>query len=681
MPTDDPIDPTPFHDLDAYVALPRLSGLALSPDGGRLVTGVAELEPDGTRYRSALWQIDPSGSEPARRLTRGGAGESGPVFTPEGDLLFRSARPDPDSATDADGPAALWLLPAGGGEARPLGTRAGGISDVAVARGSGTVVASAPTLPGSVTGEDDERRRTARSDAKISAILHAGYPVRHWDHDLGPAENRLLLAAPGAEPASWTDLTPEPGRALDEASYDVSPDGGCVVTGWSRAYGHGSWRPGIVAIDTATGTRRDLLLDPGHEYSGPRISPDGRTVVARRESVSTPDTAPRVDLVVVPLEGGEPRPVAPGWDRWPSAVRWTADSSALIVTADEDGRGPLFRIDLGAGPGADSVTRLTGDRGCYTDPCPSPDGRWVYALRNAVDAAPAPVRVSATAPDSTPEALPGPATAPQLPGTLTEVEAAASDGTRLRGWLVLPSGAGPDAPAPLLLWIHGGPLASWNAWAWRWNPWLMAARGYAVLLPDPALSTGYGQGFIQRGWGQWGGAPYTDLMAVTDAAVARPEIDERRVAAMGGSFGGYMANWVAGHTDRFAAIVTHASLWALDQFGPTTDHAEYWLTEMTPEMAEANSPHRHADAIVTPMLVIHGDKDYRVPIGEGLRLWWDLVSRQADPEANPHRFLYFPDENHWILAPRHAVLWYETVHAFLAVHVLGGKWETPDLLR
>ena len=186
---------------------------------------------------------------------------------------------------------------------------------------------------------------------------------------------------------------------------------------------------------------------------------------------------------------------------------------------------------------------------------------------------------------------------------------------------------------------------------------------------------------MRRGWGSWGGAPYTDLIALTDVAEARPDIDAGRTAAMGGSFGGYMANWIAGHTDRFRAIVTHASLWALDQFGPTTDVATYWQHEMTPEMTEANSPHHAAEKITTPMLVIHGDKDYRVPVGEALRLWFDLVSGfDGAPEELPHRFLYFPDENHWILSPGNAVLWYETVLAFLGQHVLGEKWTTPAAL-
>ena len=278
--------------------------------------------------------------------------------------------------------------------------------------------------------------------------------------------------------------------------------------------------------------------------------------------------------------------------------------------------------------------------------------------------------------------LHGPAAAPALPGSLTEVTATAEDGTPLRAWLVLPDGASATSPAPLLLWIHGGPLSSWNSWSWRWNPWLAVAQGYAVLLPDPALSTGYGWDFIQRGWGSWGAAPYTDLMAVTDEAEIRADIDANRSAAMGGSFGGYMANWVAGHTDRFDGIITHASLWALDQFGPTTDAYHYWRRELSWERMLENSPHRHVDAIRTPMLVIHGDRDYRVPIGEALRLWAELSERhQGEDGTTPHKFLYFPDENHWVLSPQHTKVWYDTVFAFLTATVRGGTWQIPELLR
>jgi dipeptidyl aminopeptidase/acylaminoacyl peptidase len=150
---------------------------------------------------------------------------------------------------------------------------------------------------------------------------------------------------------------------------------------------------------------------------------------------------------------------------------------------------------------------------------------------------------------------------------------------------------------------------------------------------------------------------------------------------MGGSFGGYMANWIAGHTDRFRAIVTHASLWDLETFLRVTDAPWAWQTELTPEMRRRNSPARFADRIETPMLVVHGDKDYRVPISEGLALWWDLVSRfDGAPEDLPHKFLYFPDENHWVLSPQHSAVWYETVLAFLESHLGEGNFTRPAAL-
>jgi dipeptidyl aminopeptidase/acylaminoacyl peptidase len=257
----------------------------------------------------------------------------------------------------------------------------------------------------------------------------------------------------------------------------------------------------------------------------------------------------------------------------------------------------------------------------------------------------------------------------------------------IRGWLGLPSSASKTEPAPWLLCVHGGPRMSWNSWSWRWNPWLMVARGYAVLLPDPGLSTGHD--FVARGHGGWGPRPFADLMAITDATVARPDIDGTRTAAMGGSYGGYMANWIAGHTGRFKAIVSHAGLWVLDQMFGTTDAPAYWQRHFGDPITQPgryleNSPHHHLEAIITPMLVIHGDKDYRVPIGEALRLWSGMATRPYPPEGPAGKpdmkFLYFPTENHWILTPGHAVVWYQAVLAFLATHVLGEPWQRPDLL-
>jgi dipeptidyl aminopeptidase/acylaminoacyl peptidase len=705
---------TSFDDLDDYVRLPRVTALRLSPDGSWLAAAVQTAEGKPRKYVTSIWRISPRGDARPARMTRSAEGEGGPEFLPDGSLLFVSKRPGPPPADpDGDGEVAkekpgLWLLPAGGGEARRIAAPPGGVTGIAAARGTtaggtATVAFASPVLPGADGPGEDAKRRKARHDAGVTAILHEAGPLRYWDHDLGPDSLRLLAAEAGAAaiPASAAaapagtpgfaadeelsearDLTPDPGRALDENSFEVTPDGSRVVTGWSVWDEAGNVTGEIHVIDTATAQRRVLLAAPGCDFDGPRISPDGRLVVCRRAAHDSYEAPGDVTLVVAALgpadpdSTGGPHDLLDGMDRRPLEAAWAPDSGSVYFTADDQGRRPVFRVDLATG----EITRLTADHGAYDNLCPAPGGRFLYALRSAVDEPPTAVRLDVTVPGGEPVRLASPGSPVELPGRLEEIGATARDGARIRAWLVLPHTAAPAASAPLLLWVHGGPVMSWNSWSWRWNPWLMAARGYAVLLPDPALSTGYGHHFIARGHGQWGGQPYADLMAITDVAVARPDIDGGRTAMMGGSYGGYMANWIAGHTGRFRAIVSHAGLWVLDQMFGTTDLPSYWrrmfgdpLTQ--PERYLANSPNRHVGQIGTPMLVIHGDKDYRVPVGEALRLWWDLQGR-----ASETKFLYFPDENHWILGPGHVIIWYETVLAFLAQHVLGEKWRRPELL-
>jgi dipeptidyl aminopeptidase/acylaminoacyl peptidase len=686
-----------FDDLGNFVAIPRVTALRLSPDGSWLAAAVQTVSGGEPRkYVTSIWRISPhADAAPERdampaRLTRSAEGEGAPEFLPDGSLLFTSKRPGPPGEGTGDDDAgndkpALWLLPSGGGEARRVAAPPGGVTGVAAARGASaagrvSVVVASPVLPGAGGPEEDGRLRKARKESGVTAILHESGPLRYWDHDLGPDSPRLLaagIADADEEQPELRDITPGPGRALDENSFEITPDGSRVVTGWSVWDDTGSKSGEIHMIDAATGERRALLTEPANDFSHPRVSPDGRLVACRREAHDSYDAPGEVTVVVVPLDGtSSPRDLLHGLDSRPAEIAWAPDSGSVYFTADDHGRRPVYRADLITG----QVTRLTADDGAYDNLCPAPDGRLLYALRSAVDEPPTPVRLDVTAARGEAERLASPGSPLEVPGRLEEITAAADDGVTIRAWLALPHGATTATPAPLVLWAHGGPMSSFNCWSWRWNPWLLTARGYAVLMPDPALSTGYGHDFIARGHGQWGGRPYTDLMAITDTAVARTDIDEARTAMMGGSFGGYMANWIAGHTGRFRAIVSHAGLWALDQMFGTTDVPSYWRRTFgspatQPERYQANSPDRHVDKISTPMLVIHGDKDYRVPVSEALRLWWDLQSRSHDV-----KFLYFPDENHWILSPGHATVWYQTVLAFLAQYVLGETWQRPELL-
>ncbi|WP_084724971.1 S9 family peptidase [Streptacidiphilus melanogenes] len=689
---------TPFHSLDAFLAVPRIGGLDLSPDGSRLVVSLAELSADGTRYLSSLWEIDPQGERPARRLTRSAKGESAPVFRADGTLLFLSARPvaDPGKDEPEEGEAALWALPADGGEARRLLTRPGGVGAFAAARAADRLAVVSGLLPGAADAEGDAKLRKARKEAKVSAVLHETPLVRYWDHDLGPdtphafalsgadldaaADAAEAGATAGTAPVSVVDCGP---TTVHEPSVTVSPDGSLVAYTVLTPYPGGEFRETIVVADAATGKELRRIGSPDAELSDPVFTADSRSLFCRHSTPSDWDNSSHASLWLVrdATDAQDPgHDVAPGFANWPSGVTVSpvAGDTVVYFVADELGRSPIFRLDTADG----TITRLTAVVGssAYTGLRVSPDGSTLFALRSAIDSPPTPVRLDAALADQTPTVLRAPGDVGTVPGRLVEVETTAEDGQPLRAWLVLPESASAAEPAPLLLWVHGGPQMSWNAWTWRWSPWVAAAAGYAVLLPDPALSTGYGPHMHARGWGDWGGAPYRDVLALTDAALAREDLDATRTAMMGGSFGGYMANWIATQTDRFKAIVTHASLWNLDGFAGTTDASFYWRRHFGDPLTqrqryEGSSPHRRADKIRTPMLVVHGDKDYRVPINEAIALWSDLTRFEV-----PAKFLYFPDEGHWVLKPNNAKVWYSTVLAFLAHHVLGEEWQRPELV-
>ncbi|HET6875821.1 MAG TPA: prolyl oligopeptidase family serine peptidase, partial [Acidimicrobiales bacterium] len=524
-----------FDSMDDYLAVPRVGGLVLSPDGSRLVASVQTLDKEKKRYVSALWQIDTSGG-PARRLTHSDEGEGAPAFTPDGDLLFVSKRPGAAEKGGDEAPA-LWRLPAGGGEAEVFLSRPGGVGAALVARDAGSIVVSAPTLAGDADG--DAARREARQQSAVGAVLHETAPVRHWDHDLGPDQDRYYALDKG-DGGTWNlrDLTPDPGPALVETSAVLSDDGTILFTDWRVTHAGGRESQRVLAIDVASG-KVDVVAadDEGgadhHDFSAPAIAPDGTWLAYLDTRTETPETCPSTTMVIRDWPGGSSRDLLPLFLLWPHPPTPSPGSDAVFFTADEAGHCPVFRVDVADG----TVTRLTAT-GAYTDLCPSPDGQSIYALRSHIDSSPRVVRLDARRADPEPEYLSSPGEIGPIPGRLEEVEAEAPDGTRIRAWLARPEG---DDAAPLLLWVHGGPFSSWNSWSWRWNPWLMVARGWAVLLPDPGLSTGYGDGHIQRAWGQWGPVPYADLMALVDETVRRPDIDAGRVAAMGGSYGGYMA--------------------------------------------------------------------------------------------------------------------------------------------
>ncbi|MCR8669646.1 S9 family peptidase [Agrococcus sp. HG114] len=663
-----------FTDIDGLLRVPRLAGLAASRDG-RVVAAIAQADEHGSRMVSSLWELDPAGEREPQRLTWSEKGESAPRFAADGSLLFASARPDPTGSADDDVPA-IWRLPERG-EASVVASAPGGLSLVAVAD-DGTLLTTTEVLAGGSLADDAERR-TARKESKRTGIWHTGMPIRYWDHEVGDVSPRLVLVSPAGE---LRDLAPDADMvALVNASADLVPDGSAVVTTWTERVAGGETRSSLVRIDVASGERRVLLPGTADEqWSGPAVSPDGTRVAVTRLTTSTPTDTTYDFLELHSLDGalGGASPVTVDvGDLTVTEYVW-ADASTLLVAGDLHSRGAVLVVDAATG-----AVRTLVDDAAYGALAPAAAAGSMFALRSDLASPATPVRIALGTGEAARVPAPGGVGAP--PGSLEWVETDAH-GVTVGGWLCTPHAASAAEPAPVMLWIHGGPHGSYNAWSWRWNPWLAVARGYAVLLPDPAMSTGYGHAGLNRGWPRLADVVWRECEALLDAVLERPALDGERTAVLGGSFGGYMTNWIAGHTERFRAIVTHAGLWALDQQHATTDAAAQKVrvhghADELPDWYRAYSPHHHASAITTPMLVTHGNRDYRVPVSEALRLWWDLVSGwPGTPETMPHRFLQFTDENHWVLRPSNARTWNEAVLAFCDQHVRGAD-PVPDALR
>ncbi|MER6287057.1 S9 family peptidase [Streptomyces sviceus] len=658
--------PRSFH--DRLVAQPRPTGLALAPDGTRLILSVRALDEEGTRYASELWEVDPAGERDPRRVPGSRQGDSAPAFAADGTLLFLSDRESGES-DEEPGPS-LWSL-TDGGEAERITHQPGGTTAFTAAARADALACTAALLPGAAdlrTHADLLRRRRR---AGVSAVL---YEVTSGGEggELGPAEPHTFVLGRDVPPVDAG------GQGLEGAGdMALSPDGSLVA--YTRAPTAATPDTNTVVIaDAATGVPRATFSRSGHQYYSPVFTADGTRLICERQQEETYDSEWQVTLVALDPASGEETDLLPDFDNWPWPGRAVCSpvpgDPTLWFTGDEQGHRPVFRRDPDG-----TVTRLTAS-GAYASLCVTPDGSTLYALRSTFDSSPQVVRLDAAKADQEPALLRTPGDLGPLPGTLTEVRTTADDGFPLRAWLVLPEGAAAERPAPLLVATHGGPQGSWSDWPWLWNPWPFAARGYAVLLPDPALSSGYGQRMQERGRGQYGGRPYQDVIELTDAALTRADLDPTRTALAGWSYGGYLANRTATRTDRFRALVSHAGLWNLESFQGATDmHAYFRKIFGDPrtrrERYDADSPHLDAVRLTTPMLVVHGGQDSRVPESQSRELHHDLL-RQGVPTG----FLYFPDETHGVEAPNHLRLLYETVLGFLDHHVLGEEWRRPELL-
>lgn len=635
--------------------LGRVAEVAASPCGTWLAVSVAHLDEHDARYVHDLYRVPLDGGEPLR-LTGGDTDERRPRFRSDGALGFLSDRaPDGGVAAAPERRCQLWILPAQG-EALRLTDEPLGVSDFRFATAGDRLVVLASVLPG-VAHEQQRETRAEQIKHGPSALRYRGTPVRYWDHWVSPAAPHFIAYDSSGQ--QRTDLTPGADREHREASWDLAADGSFVVTTVMRVGPERIRDDALRVLPIDGGEARDLAVRVRESFSAPLVSPDGSFVVATREVRHTQDCV-RQSLVRVDLASGALVPVAEAWDRWAQPVAFTGDG-ALLASAHDEGQRPVFRVDLATS----RVDRLT-DSGTHDAVCAVPGGELIAGLRSRITHPPEPFVLEPGREPRLLACLSG--FSPEEGEALASVESfttAGSGGDPVQSFLLTPRDA--EGPRPLLLWIHGGPINAFtDGWHWRWNALVGAAAGYAVALPNPRGSTGFGQAFIDGIWGnEWGAACYEDLTAVVDGLTARPDVDETRTMAMGGSFGGYMSNWIGGQTERFRCLITHASLFDLGAFQGSTDAASYFALHLGDDLESIDrySPHRFVGQWKTPTLVIHGEKDYRVPIEQGLSLFEALQREGVESEL-----LVFPDENHWIAKPRNVRVWYAAVLEFIGRH-------------
>jgi len=711
--------PMTFEDM---MHMKRLGGTAVSADGKWLGYSVTTVDLEKNTKTQELWLQAIAGGEPVE-LAVGQPGDGGLEFAPEGKrVLFVSGREGGGQVWTADFDVASGAT----SNAKKLTTISTEADNAKWSPDGKFVVFTSAVYPDCApitfgdqkTGDQcNADRDKAKADSKVKAQIFTHLMYRHWNHFTGDKRSHLFLAEVAS--GKVRDLTPNDTHDVP-TDYPTDPLGcGCAISPDSKEIAFVkkdvpeeavSTNADIFTLDLTSPDAKPVKVSTalGGDMN-PAYSPDGKWLAWRSQERAGYESD-KFRLALYDRGAKTIKYLLPKFDRWIDEFAWgPVESYSIFFTAGDHGESPIFSIDIDAATHepTDHVWQLA-DTGEYSNLHSLHDGKLLLANRVTVGRPSEVVALDSKwvghTLDSTVVAWRKGEPKPEILGTMSPLQQkplthlnddllgqldlpkmesfwfTAADGTKEQGFIIRPPGFDAAKKYPVKFLIHGGPQGAWgDAWSYRWNAELFAANGYVVIMINPGGSTGYGQAFVDRVNGDWGGKPYTDLMSGLDYAEQHyPFIDKNRECALGASYGGYMANWVLGHTNRFKCIVSHDGMFDPESAYGTTE--ELWFNEWefkSPNGSggkpwdyygkpDAENPYRKwspmmsAKNFKTPTLVVHGQLDFRLDVSEGYQLFTTLQRLGV-----PSKMLYFPDEGHWVLKPQNSQLWWKTVNEWV----------------
>jgi dipeptidyl aminopeptidase/acylaminoacyl peptidase len=660
----------PMTETD-LATMKRLSGATASPDGTVIAFQLRETDLAANKGKTDLYmlKIGATNPQPMMFASKPDKNEHDPAFAPDGKSIFYISNESGsdqiwryDIATATTTQVSNFKADVSGFKISPDGQKFAVLGDIARdCMEFGCETDGDTSKPGPGTGREYDQLM-----------------IRHWDQWETPGNySRVFTFMLGADGKLGTSGAAMDGTLVGDAPS--KPFGGGDEISWSADSSGIAFTLRLADKNEAKSTNLDIYgaslkskapvnLTAGNAGmdTTPAMSPDGKWMAW----TSMPRATYEADQLVVKLmdlKSGKVTALTEKWDRSVSSLAWALDGQSLLVTAQDVLETPLYRVDLKG-----KVTRLS-DRGSIAEAVPLKNGGVVYAI-NSISGPSDLVYMDAKGKTTRLTNVNADALATLDPVNYQKFDFAGANGEQVFGQIVKPQNA--TGKLPVLLLVHGGPQGSFNnSWSYRWNPAVMASQGYAVVTIDFHGSTGYGQKFTDSINKNWGGWPLEDLQKGMDAVgKIDTQLDTANACALGGSYGGYMMNWISGNwPDRFKCLVNHAGIFDLRAMAYETE--ELWFDQWdnggpwtTRTDAEKWNPVNHVAKWKTPTLVIHGEKDYRIPYSQSLAAFTALQQQGVES-----KLLVFPDENHWVLKPKNSIQWHQTVFAWLAKHLKAEK--------